>query len=103
MALAIKNPSANAGDIREMSLIPGLRRSSEGGNGNKTTPVFLTGESHGQRSLASYSPWGCKESDTSDVAHIIGPWVRMKSKDQAKLDNFARKVRHGQRKRQSGV
>ena len=25
------------------------------------TPVFLPGESHGQRSLATYSPWGCKE------------------------------------------
>ena len=24
------------------------------------TPVFLPGESHGQRSLLSYSPWGCK-------------------------------------------
>ena len=28
-----------------------------------TTPVFLPGESHGQRSLVGYSPWGCKESD----------------------------------------
>ena len=27
------------------------------------TPVLLPGESHGQRSLESYSPWGCKESD----------------------------------------
>ena len=27
-------------------------------------PVFLLGEFHGQRSLAGYSPWGCKESDT---------------------------------------
>ena len=27
------------------------------------TPVFLVGKSHGQRSLAGYSPWGCKESD----------------------------------------
>ena len=27
------------------------------------TPVFLAGESHGQRSLAGYSPWGHKESD----------------------------------------
>ena len=26
-------------------------------------PVFLPGESHGQRSLADYSPWGHKESD----------------------------------------
>ena len=24
----------------------------------------LPGESHGQRSLAGYSPWGCKQSDT---------------------------------------
>ena len=28
------------------------------------TPVFLRGESHGQRSLVGYSPWGRKESDT---------------------------------------
>ena len=27
-------------------------------------PVFLPGESHGQRSLVGYSPWGRKESDT---------------------------------------
>ena len=30
------------------------------------TPVFLPGEFHGQRSLASYSPWGGKESDTTE-------------------------------------
>ena len=29
------------------------------------TPVFLPGESHGQRSLVGYSPWGCTESDTT--------------------------------------
>ena len=28
------------------------------------TPVFLPGKSHGQRSLAGHSPWGCKELDT---------------------------------------
>ena len=32
----------------------------------QTTPVFLPGKSHGQRSLAGYSPWGHKESDTSE-------------------------------------
>jgi len=32
------------------------------------TPVFLPGEFHGQRSLAGYSPWGRKESDTTEVA-----------------------------------
>ena len=30
------------------------------------TPVFLPGESHGQRSLVGYSPWGHKESDTTE-------------------------------------
>ena len=30
------------------------------------TPVFLPGESHGQRGLVGYSPWGCKESDTTE-------------------------------------
>ena len=30
------------------------------------TPVFLPGESQGQRSLASYNPWGRKESYTTE-------------------------------------
>ena len=30
------------------------------------TPVFLPGEFHVQRSLADYSPWGHKESDTTE-------------------------------------
>ena len=30
------------------------------------TPVFLPGELHGQRSLADYSPWGCKELDMTE-------------------------------------
>ena len=33
------------------------------------TPVFLTGESHGQRSLAGNGPWGSKELDMTDYAH----------------------------------
>ena len=50
----------NAGD---MDLIPGLilwRREWQ------STPLFLPGESHGQRSLASYSPCGCKELDMAE-------------------------------------
>ena len=33
---------------------------------SQPSPVFLPGESHGQRSLESYSPWGRKESDTTE-------------------------------------
>ena len=44
------------------------------------TPVFLPRESHGQRSLAGYSPWGCKKSDTTanvgDIRDMgsVFPW-----------------------------
>ena len=31
------------------------------------TPVFLPGESHGQRSLVGYRLWGHKESDTTEA------------------------------------
>ena len=31
------------------------------------TPVFLSEKSHGQRSLVGYSPWGQKESDTTEA------------------------------------
>ena len=34
------------------------------GNGN--TPAFLPGESHGQRNLARYSPWGHKQSHMTE-------------------------------------
>ena len=33
----------------------------------KPTPLFLPGESHVQRSLAGYSPWGPKQLDTTET------------------------------------
>ena len=45
-----KESACNAGD-RDANLIPGSGRSGEG---NDSTPVFLHGEFHGQRSLAGY-------------------------------------------------
>ena len=67
VALVLKNPPVNAGDVRDEGLIPGLgrfpwRRTWQ------PTPVFLPGEFHGQRSLVGYSPWGCKELDTTKAA-----------------------------------
>ena len=57
VALVVKNLSANAGDLRDAGLIPGSGRCPGGGHGNPLQ-VFLPGESHGQRSLAGYNPWG---------------------------------------------
>ena len=56
------NPPASAKD-------PGLSLGGEDPLEKQPTPVFLPGESHAQRSLVGYSPWGCKELDTTDQAH----------------------------------
>ena len=55
-----KESACNAVDPCSVS---GLGRSL----GRQPTPVFLPGESHGQRSLADYSPQCCKELDTTEV------------------------------------
>ena len=60
----VKNPPANPGDARYANLILGWEDPLE--EGMATTPVFLPGECHGQRSLAGYSPWGRKELDTTE-------------------------------------
>ena len=44
VALVVKNPPANAGDVKRAGSIPGWGRSPGGGN-RQSTPVFLPGES----------------------------------------------------------
>ena len=51
-----KESACQAGDT---GLIHGPERFPGEGNGNPT-PIFLPGKSHGQKSLAGYSPWGRK-------------------------------------------
>ena len=63
----VKNSPASAGDAGDAGSIPGLGRCPGGGNGNSL--IFLTGRYHGQKILAGYSPWGCKESDATQQAH----------------------------------
>ena len=62
----VKNLPANAGDIRDVEFDSQVgkilwRRAQP------STPIFLSGESHGQRSLAGYSPWGHKGLDTTEA------------------------------------
>ena len=66
MLLVAKKLPAKAGDIKRFRFNPWVgkipwRRAWQ------PTPVFLPGEVHGQRNLGGYSPWGCKESDTTEV------------------------------------
>ena len=60
-----KESACNAGDL---GLIPGLGRSPGGGHGNPIQYSCLENP-QGQRSLAGYSPWSCKESDMTEHAH----------------------------------
>ena len=65
VALVVKNPPASAG-TEEPGFDPWVwkilwRREW------LPTPGSLPGESHGQRSLVAYSPWGRKESDTTEA------------------------------------
>ena len=64
-----KNLPANAGGHKRCGLDPWVgkipwRREWQ------STPVLLPGESHGQRSLVGYSPWGRRESDTTERIHF---------------------------------
>ena len=55
----VKNP------CRRLGFDPGVGKMPWRGKW-QATPVFLPGESQGQRSLAGYSPWGRKESDMTE-------------------------------------
>ena len=47
------------------------------------TPVFLTGESHGQKNLVGYSPCGHKESNTTEMAsHTQPPRIQNKIQEE---------------------
>ena len=64
VALVVKNPPANAGDVRRgfnpwVRKIPWRREW-------KPTSVYFQENPHGQRSLAGHGPWGHEESDMSN-------------------------------------
>ena len=63
--LVVKNPFANAGDIRDAGSIFELGISP--GGGHTTHSNILACRSYRQRSLVVYSPWGRKESDTAEA------------------------------------
>ena len=63
VVLVVKNPLANVGDVRDRIQDPGFDpwvRKIPWRKAWQPTPVFLAGESHGQRSLEGYSPQGCR-------------------------------------------
>ena len=80
----VKSLPVNAGDSGDEVSIPGSRRSPDGGSGNPLQYSFL-GKSHGQRSLAGYSPSGFKESDRTEPQLGTGGPVVKNSPCKAKF------------------
>ena len=66
-----KEFACNAGDLDS---IPGLGRPPGGRHGNPLQCSCLENP-HGQRSLVGYSPWGLKESDTTERLSTAQPVV----------------------------
>ena len=64
VALVVKNLLANADDTRDPWFHPWIRKISWRRKW-QPTPVFMPGKFRRQRSLEGYSPWVCKESDTT--------------------------------------
>ena len=63
------------------SIYPGIRKKPWRREW-KSTPIFLPGEFQGQRNLAGYSPWGCKELDMTEwLTHKKEP-ARDRTHDQ---------------------
>ena len=66
MVLVVKNLSANAGYLRDADSVPGLGRSLGEGNGGPLQYSYLK-NSMESGAWGGYSPWGHKESDTTEV------------------------------------
>jgi len=66
VVLVVKNVPANAGHIKRHWFHPWVGK-IPWRKVWQLTPVFLPGELLGQRSLAGCSPWGCKDSDTTEA------------------------------------
>ena len=67
MVQVVKNLLANAGDIRDVSLIPEWEDLLE--EEMATHSSILAGESHGQKSLVGYNPEGCKGVDMTEATY----------------------------------
>ena len=67
VVLVLKILPANAGDLRDVGLVPGSGRSPGGGWGHGNPLQYACLGSPMDRSLVGYSPWGRKESDTTKV------------------------------------
>ena len=85
-ALTVKNLTANAGDVRDVGSVLGLGRLPWRRQW-QPSPVFLSAESHGQKSLVGYSPQGHKElymTEATQLTRTVNHIFKQKSENTQK-------------------
>ena len=70
VALVVKNLPASVGRHKRWKFSPGVGK-IPWKRARQSTPVVLLGESHGQRSLVGYSPWGHIELEHANLDIVI--------------------------------
>ena len=80
-----ESPCKMQGDARDLG--SSLSREGAREEDMQPTPVFLPGETHGQRSLAGYSPWAHKESDMTEGLGTVSIQITNIPKDACILES----------------
>ena len=81
-------------NAEELDSVPGWGRSPQGTEW-QSTPVFLPGESYGQRSLVDYNPWRHKESDTIEWL-TLWLWLTLHREENEGLEKIGGLRPHGE-------
>ena len=87
----VKNPPPSAGAAGDMGLIPGSGRSPGVGNVNPFQYSCLENSMDRGAWWATYSPWGCKESDMTEWLthiHIQASWVVLVIKNPSEMQEI---------------
>ena len=71
MALGVKNPSANTGDVRNTGLIPELGRSAREGNGNPVQYSYL----ENPKDRGAWRAIGLDTTEATQHAQVIAYWL----------------------------
>ena len=81
---AVYNHPGNTGDTADVGSVPELGRSSGVSNGNPIQYSCLK-NFHEQKSLAGYSPWGHKHSDSTEHPHTKHIYIFLECRGENKI------------------
>ena len=80
-------------NVRDLGLIPALGKLPRGGHGNPLQYSCLENP-HGPRSLVGYSPWGHKESNTTEQisTHSLEAYINKEMSNKKKKKAYTENI-----------